>query len=221
MRARSLAGALGVATLVACATPATQGVDAPAAAGPPAGRSITLVNGGFELAIAGGNHPPGWVPIHHASTDSYVFTLDEEIRRSGSKSLRIANIGPEPFGSIVQKVRNPALRGQTIRYSAWLRTRDARGSALGGGGALMAQAMRNGVPVAHDHMRGAEVKGTTDWQRRSITLAIPADADDVEIGAMLFGAGTLWLDDAALEIVGSDLAPSQAKRGTEQGPTRN
>jgi hypothetical protein len=65
----------------------------------------------------------------------------------------------------------------------------------------MLQAMRNGTPIAHNHMRGAAVKGTTDWQRYTVTLAVPEQVDDVEVGAMLFGPGTVWLDDAMLEVL--------------------
>ena len=93
------------------------------------------------------------------------------------------------------------MRGRTLRFSAWLRTERVTGNSLGGGAVLMLQAMRSGTPVAHNHMRGAAVKGTTDWQRYTITLAIPQQIDDIEIGAMLFGPGTVWLDDATLEVL--------------------
>jgi hypothetical protein len=190
-----------------CALAAVVAVGGAVAATPPDGRDetareIALANAGFEAAATPAGHPPAWIPIGHASVDSYTYALTGDVRRSGARSLRIANVGPEPFGAIVQKLVDPSMRGRTVRFSAWLRTERVTGNSLGGGAVLMLQAMRNGVPVAHNHMRGGAVKGTTDWQRYTITLAIPQRADDVEVGAMLFGPGIVWLDDATLEILG-------------------
>jgi hypothetical protein len=42
--------------------------------------------------------------------------------------------------------------------------------------------------------------GTHDWTRREVTLAIPGNADTVEVGAILGGPGTVWLDDAELAV---------------------
>jgi hypothetical protein len=160
-----------------------------------AGLMVGLVNAGFEAPQTVGGDPPGWVAMHHVTVDAYAFALDGAVRRSGARSLRITNRGPEPYGAIVQRVREPAVRGRTLRFSGWLRTQQTQGAVL------MMQAMRTGVPVAYEHMRASAVKGTTDWKSYTITLAVPAEIDEIEVGAMLFGGGTLWFDDAKLEIV--------------------
>ena len=131
----------------------------------------------------------GWVPLQHVTVDAYSFAIDEQVKHSGAKSLRIARVAAEPFGSIVQSVSDATLRGRTVRFSAWLRTRDAATGSGAGGGALIVQALRGGALAAYEHMRASPVKGTTDWRQYSITLAIPADADAVEVGAMLVGPG--------------------------------
>ena len=59
--------------------------------------------------------------------------------------------------------------------------------------------------MAHNFMPGAEVKGTRDWARYSLTLAVPPQADRVRVGATLEGKGTVWLDDAEFEIAGRPL----------------
>ena len=53
-------------------------------------------------------------------------------------------------------------------------------------------------------MPGAEVKGTRDWARYSLTLAAPALTNRVRVGATLEGKGTVWLDDAELEVLEGD-----------------
>jgi hypothetical protein len=78
-----------------------------------------------------------------AATDA-PKARDATVRRSSLRSLRISNRGSEPFGAIMQTLRDPTLRGRTVRFSAWLRTDSASGNGFGGGGALNVQAMRNG-----------------------------------------------------------------------------
>jgi len=161
---------------------------------------IALTNPGFESTKPGmlGN-PEGWFSIQHAGDLSYTFRLDTVEPHAGARSVRIDNVGPEPFGAIYQHVPAAAHRNRRVRLSAWLRTEDARGSATGGGAVLMLQAMQGGAPLAWNHMKDAAVQGTTPWKRYDIELDVPAGADQIEVGAMLHGPGRLWLDDVMLE----------------------
>ena len=163
---------------------------------------VPLINAGFESTKPGmfGN-PEGWLSIQHAGDLSYTFRLDEIVRHDGARSVRIDNVGPEPFGSIYQQISAAAYRGKRLRFSAWLRTESARGSATGGGGVLILQAMQSGAPLAWNHMKDTAVAGSTDWKRYQVELEIPATADQIEVGAMLHGPGKLWLDDAQLQAV--------------------
>ncbi len=184
------------------------GADAQAPAGSasgdvkPAAAPVALVNPGFESDEPGilGN-PKGWFSSQHAGSKSYVFALDDAVAKSGRRSFRVVNIGPEPFGMISQALPARDLRGKTLRYSAWMRTQDAKGNGFGKGGQMQIVAMRYGSPVAHNFGREIPATGTTEWTHYEVTLAVPQSADSVEVGALLFGSGTLWLDDVALEIV--------------------
>jgi hypothetical protein len=164
--------------------------------------SLPLVNPGFESTKPGmlGN-PEGWFSIQHAGDLSYTFKLDATHAHGGARSVRVDNVGPEPFGAIYQTLPAAAHRGRRLRFAAWLRTEDARGSATGGGGVLMLQAMQGGAPVAWNHMKDAPVKGTTEWKRHAVELVVPANADQIELGAMLHGPGRLWLDDVELVVL--------------------
>lgn len=163
---------------------------------------LPLVNPGFESTKPGmlGN-PEGWFSIQHAGDLSYTFKLDTTYAHGGARSVRVDNVGPEPFGAIYQILPAAAHRGRRLRLAAWLRTEDARGSATGGGGVLMLQAMQGGAPVAWNHMKDSPVKGTTKWERHAVELVVPATADQVELGAMLHGPGRLWLDDVELVVL--------------------
>jgi hypothetical protein len=163
---------------------------------------ITLVNPGFESLRPGmRGDPEGWSGIQHAGDLSYTFRLDAADPHTGAKSLRIDNVGPEPFGALFQQLPALGYAGKRLRFVAWLRTEDVRGSATGGGAVLTLQAMQGGAPLAWNHMRDAPVRGTTGWARYAIELDVPAQADQLEVGAMLHGPGRLWLDDADLAVV--------------------
>lgn len=185
--------------LCACVAPSLAATSAPAAK--PA-TNVPLANPGFEEAPAQGRaDPPRWASAQHAGDPSYTFTLDEDVHHEGARSLRIENIGREPYGVVYQSLPAAALRGRTARFAGWLRTRDAGGTRKGLGASLTLQAMKSGIPVAHNHMIDATVSGTHDWKRYDITLDVPADAETVEIGAMLRGPGALWLDDVELAVL--------------------
>ena len=60
--------------------------------------------------------------------------------------------------------------------------------------------------VAMDNMMGRPQVGTEDWHEAAVVLDVPEDAVAVSFGALLVGAGTLWVDDFVLEAVGKDVA---------------
>lgn len=176
---------------------------------------VPLVNAGFESTAPGKlGAPEGWWGIQHAGPQSYTFTPDTDVRRSGSRSLRVDNVGPEPFGTLYQVVPAAPLRGKTVRFSAWLRTRDAKGNAFGTGAGLKLHTMRGGYTVDHAQMRTDAVGGTSDWARYELHLRVGSTADQIELGVTLFGPGAVWIDDAALDVVEPPAAAPDAS-----GPT--
>ncbi len=208
-RLRETGAALLVAALVGgCAsaptsttTPAAAPVAAPpaaAAAAATSGYTYALVNPGFEsTTVARRGDPEGWYSFQHAGDKSYAFALDGDRPRSGQRSLRIENIGPEPYGAIAQIIEAKPFVGKTARLTGWLRTRDASG--LGAGLTLLV--LSGGATLEQNFMYEQSVRGTTDWQRFTITIPVKPGADRVEVGAMLRGKGALWLDDVELAFV--------------------
>lgn len=180
------------------AVPAPAQAAEPAPSARPSPHGTTVINPGFESLVPGrrNNDPEGWFSHQHAGTLSYRFTLDTNNPRSGARSLRIENIGPEPYGAITQAIDGKPYRGKTVRLSAWLRTQDTENAAL------TLAAMSNGIPLDNNFMSERPVKGTTGWTRYSITLPIAPNAEFVEVGAMIQGKGSLWFDDVEVEVAG-------------------
>ena len=187
--------------LAACATPPPHApvvTPPPSAAAAPAAsvasKRVSLANPGFESTAPGrrNNDPDGWFSHQHAGEVSYKFALDTADPHGGARSLRIDNVGPEPYGAIAQSVDATPYRGRTARLSGWLRTREANNAAL----TLIVLA--NGVPLANNFMADAPVKGTTAWKRYTVTVPVAPNAEFIEVGAMMQGKGSLWLDDVEL-----------------------
>lgn len=159
---------------------------------------MALVNPGFESArVAARGDPEGWFSFQHAGNVSYRFVVDVAEPRSGARSLRIDNVGPEPYGAIAQVVEGAPHVGKVARLSGWLRTRDASDAGAG----LTLLVLQSGNTLAHNFMSDTAVKGTTSWKRYTITLPVGNGADRIEVGAMMQGRGSLWLDDVELEFI--------------------
>ncbi|HEX6945356.1 MAG TPA: hypothetical protein VF196_04120 [Casimicrobiaceae bacterium] len=172
--------------------------------------SIPMVNPGFESTRPGKvGAPEGWWAIQHAGPDSYVFEHDSKVKHSGERSMRVTNIGPEPFGSIYQTIPAIAYRGKTLRFSAWIRTEGTVGNRFGTGAGLKLHAVRGGYPLEVAEMRNDAVHGSVEWTRYEIALRIPDEAEAVEVGMLVFGPGIAWLDDTALDVI-PDLPPKPA-----------
>jgi hypothetical protein len=187
--------------LAGCTSSAVTPPSPPTQATTPAGRSITLVNQGFESSEPGIlGAPAGWFAFQHAGPPSYAFTLDTGTAHSGSRSLRIDSVGPEIYGAIVQRVPATAYRGRTLRYSVWMKTRAVAGHGPGTGAGPTMQPYAGGYPVGGIEFADALLSGTHDWTRLEVSLAVPPNADSLEIGVKLGGRGSVWLDDAELGL---------------------
>lgn len=203
--------------LLALAAPVVAAASAPEAKAPPAVppekaakpvASVPLVNAGFESTAQGkAGSPDGWWAVQHAGPVSYTFRPDTAVKRSGERSLRVTNVGPEPFGSVYQTVQAAPYRGRTLRLSAWLRTEGATGNGFATGAGLKLHSARGGYALDVIEMRQDAVHGTTDWTRYEITLKVPAEAEQIEAGLTLFGPGSVWIDDVALDAMDGERLP--------------
>lgn len=162
---------------------------------------IALVNPGFDAKESGeqGN-PKGWYNAQHTGSVSYDFALDSGRRKDGSHAMRITNIGPEPWGTLAQRLPAAAYAGKTVRLSAWIRTEgipDGRDNGV----SLLLLAQRGGALLAHVPAKNSRVRRDTDWKRHSVELELPPGTNRLEVGVTLEGKGKAWVDGFELETV--------------------
>jgi len=208
---RLIAYLLAVAAGAGCAMPPAPGA-APVAAAPsatsrPAAAAahfgvVAVVNPGFESNVPGiDGNPEGWYSYQHAGPESYKFSVDAEVVRSGRQSARIDNTGPEIYGTLAQIVRGPQFAGKTVRFTAWLKTRGVAGNGWSKGTGLALTAYAGGQTVGGTNFRKTAFGGTTDWTRYEVSTAAPAGTERIDIEITLTGPGTVWVDDVALELL--------------------
>ena len=192
-----------------CAAPATTSRAPAPSAGPTAAAApadfygpVDVVNPGFESNLPGiDNNPEGWYSYQHAGPPSYDFVLDAGVSHSGVQSVRIDNTGPEVYGTFAQIIRGPQFAGKTIRFTAWIKTRDVTGNGWSKGTGLAITAYARGSTVGGTNFRRTAIGGTTDWTRREVTAVAPAGTDRIDIEISLTGHGTVWVDDVTLEVL--------------------
>lgn len=69
-----------------------------------------------------------------------------------------------------------------------------------GGGLWVRVDDKSGFAVALDNRGSCHVASTTDWTNCNVIIDVPTNAGSITYGALLFGAGNLWIDDAHLRI---------------------
>ncbi len=190
--AAAAALAAGCAAPVAPNAPVATPVPAVAAPGP-----VRLANAGFELdVLKGARCAPGWSCTMHGDPNSFRFFADASGAPEGKRSYCIEPLKKEPWALLTQATFDPSLRGARLRFSIAVRVADVSGSGAG----AWARVQRAGQPP---QVYSKLAKGSADWQTQALEFDVPNNAQTVEFGATLNGAGRACFDDARLEILRS------------------
>jgi hypothetical protein len=141
---------------------------------------------------------PGW-ELSGARPDLFQIFVDHAEKHEGQNSGAIVCARPRcaGAGTLMQSFRADQYRGQRVRLSAWVKTRDAGRASLW---------MRvDGKVVAFDHVSGGPKSATLEWRRQEIVAPVPQRAAVIAIGLSLEEQGEAWLDDVSLETVGQSV----------------
>ena len=149
--------------------------------------------------------PAGWQAV---TDNSGEYTVNSDGgRRNGGQGYAGATIranvaSPRGSAMLAQSVRADAFRGKRLRLSGFMKTIGVNeGTAV-----LFLRVDGEGVVQTSDYMQNRPLMLTTDWARQEIVVDIPRNAIGLTFGMMLGGSGQIWLDDVALEEVGSNVA---------------
>ena len=148
--------------------------------------------------------PHGWFLAGNkpASYDSGIDTQSSYNGRA-SAYLKSKETHIEGFGTLMQSFGASHYLGKRVRFSAFVRAKDAQGWA-----GLWMRIDKEATQLAFDNMENRAIKGTTDWQKYDVVLDVPKDATGIYFGILLSGTGEVWISNATFEVVGSDVPTS-------------
>jgi hypothetical protein len=132
----------------------------------------------------------------------YRAAVDTQVAHGGVASGHVTALGATATVSmfVSQGVKADEYRGKRVRFSAWLRARNA-GMSAGMGAVLFLRAEGNGAALASYSTGNRPVGGNSEWKKKQIVLDIPATAVGLAFGFGMGGPGEMWMDDAMLEVV--------------------
>jgi len=131
----------------------------------------------------------------------YSLEADTIIVHSGKFSGKIKSKKEEGlFGSIAYKI--PAnYKGKSIKLEGYMKIKNIEN----GFGGLLLRIDGNQTSLAFENMERQNINGTKDWQKYSITLPYPENAETIFIAGIMTGTGEAWFDDFVLTIDGNDV----------------
>jgi hypothetical protein len=147
-----------------------------------------------------------------AKNPGYTAAVDDGTRRNGGPAallLRSPTTNPTVESRASRRVDIAQFRGKRVRFSASIKSNDLSNW----GGLILYTYDDAGRIYAVDDTVGRGITHTTDWKKMEIVSDISEKATDIGLGLHLKGSGSLWLDDARLEIVGQDVPTTDDHNG--------
>jgi hypothetical protein len=162
--------------------------------------------------------PTGWWR-NGQNAGNYTVGVDATQAHVRPNSAYVRSNGPgtgKDFGGMMQSFDAADYHGKRLRFSAWMKTKDA----LNGAQIWMRVDGKNpGQSLQFDNMdRRPHPLGTTDWQLCEVVLDVPTEATAVALGFFIKQTGQAWVNDAKLEVVDQSVPVTDMK--SPQPPAR-
>jgi hypothetical protein len=169
--------------------------------------------------------PEGWFLAGSAPHD-YDCSIDSLAPYNGEPSAYMK--GKEGsdlkgFGTLMRSYSPGPYLGKRVRFTAsvkadkvtewaglWMRVDDA-----------VHKTGQYPSMLAFDNMQSRPMKGTFGWKSFSVVLDVPEEATGISLGILLQGGGSVWLNGAKIEVVGTDVPTTGMTRNRKaaEGPT--
>ncbi len=158
------------------------------------------INLGFDGAIENG-FPHGWFDSSGYVTGVSSDCLVRAVARDGDSfgnCLMLRKVGAKTaeFVSVMQRFPACSLAGRVIRFNGEIKTQDVEEWA----GLWLRADGDEEANLFFDNMSGHRVTGTTQWGCHSIEGQMPSLATWLNIGIVLSGSGTIWVDNLTLQV---------------------
>jgi len=166
---------------------------------------IKLIFCFFILVSLSFDIPKGWF-IAGATPSDYEMGIDPGSGQAGGNAATIKSKKDKAksWATLMQDFNPGKYLAKKIKMTAYMKTKDVKTKA-----AFWLRVDQSGSrsALAFDNMMNRPIKGTTDWTKYEIVLAVPAKASNIAYGALLGGPGQIWFDNFSFEVV-DDVTPT-------------
>ncbi len=153
-----------------------------------------------------GEVPPGW--LSPTAGMGYTAALSVEAPKQGKQCVRVSGApGASAFGNVMQRIDATPYRGKRVRLRAAVRVEGTMATA-----ALWMRVDRPEKQLGFFDNMGDRPIRSAEWAYYETAGDVASDAELLNVGMMLSGAGSAWLDDVTIETV--------AKPELRAGPPR-
>jgi hypothetical protein len=141
--------------------------------------------------------PAGWI-VAGQSPELYKAGIDQSQAMNGKGPKYIRSISKEnkSWGTLMQMFSAENYLGKRVRLQARVKTKDVSGWA-----GLWMRVDGPGSITAFYNSQDKPIKGSADWQLRSVVLDVAPDSRSIAFGVIHNGSGEVWMDDVKLDVV--------------------
>ena len=138
--------------------------------------------------------PDDW-SFDSASADRRCVWTDETAH-TGARSVKtVVDEGADKSWIAARQGGVQVQPGLRYRFSAWTKAQNVKGNC----GWYVHVGNAKQYMIASPMLNAGS--GTFDWRQTSVEFTVPAEADQISFGTVLYGTGTAWYDDCLLELV--------------------
>ncbi|MES2591538.1 MAG: S41 family peptidase [Bacteroidota bacterium] len=168
-------------------------------------------NFGFEKLNNNGKLPDKWFKW---GTEDYTLKIDTAVKHNGNVSVSIEsaeNTSKKSFGCVAMAIPANYL-GKEIELRAYMKFQNVSDGSIG---LLMRIDDKDQRILELEDGHQKNIHGSGPWGFYSVSLALPAKAKIIYIGASLTGTGKLWVDDFQVLIDGKKIGDAKQKAKIE------
>ena len=181
------------------------------------GLFVTVIVIVFSLLL-NASVPRGWLLAGSKPAD-YDTGIDPVVKHNNTQSAYLKSkpsllSDEKVFGTLMQNFRATQYAGKRVRFSGFVKAEEVQDWA-----GLWMRIDKDSNVVGFDNMQDRPIKGTGDWREYSVVLDVPQDATNIAFGILLSQSGTVWLNSASFEVVGSSVEVTGKKATTPDHPS--
>ncbi|SHH69962.1 AraC-type DNA-binding protein [Anaerosphaera aminiphila DSM 21120] len=151
--------------------------------------------------------------------DKYEISRDFNITNQSEYSIKIeskmADIDQSrDFSNFMQTFQAKHFLAKRMRFSAFIKSQDITGWS----GLWMRIDDNSYNMLGFDNMSDRPIKGSTSWNHYACVLDIPSDSKNINIGLILAGSGSAWLDCCKFEEVNESVPTTDIRKPDDTLP---